>query len=51
MLERAGAGDWLSQLDPAKVAAILPAVKKEAQRARIHHDPEVIRRAALGKEK
>lgn len=51
MLERAGAGEWLSQLDPAKVEAILPAVEKEAQRARIHHDPETIRRAALGKEK
>lgn len=51
MLERAGAGPLVSQLDPARVEGILPAVEKEAQRARIQHDPEAIRRAALGEEK
>ena len=51
MLERAGAGELAAQLEPERVEAILPAVEKEAQRARIHHDPEAIRRAALGEDK
>ena len=50
MLERAGAGELAQRFEAEQVEAILAEVEKEAQRARIHHDPEAIRRAALGEE-
>lgn len=48
MLERAGASSLARSFDPALVEAILPAVEAEAQRARLDHDEEAIRSAALG---
>jgi hypothetical protein len=51
MLTRAGAGDIASSVDRSAIEAILPAVEKEVQRARHHHDPDAIRRAALGANK
>ncbi len=48
MLTRAGAAEIASQVDPSLIEAILPAVAEEAQRARLRHDPDAIRRAALG---
>ena len=48
MLERAGASSLARNYDPSLVEAVLPAVEAEAQRARLHHDDEAIRSAALG---
>ena len=48
MLERAGAAEIASAMDPKLVAAVLPEVEQEALRARSHHDDDAIRRATLG---
>ena len=48
MLERAGAHEVVAALDAARVESALPAVEREAQRARVHHNKDAIRRAALG---
>ena len=50
MLVRAGAGEIAAALDPKLIEAVLLDVEKEAQRARLHHDEEAIRQAALGEE-
>jgi len=47
MLERAGAGDVVAQLDPRALETILPRVTEAAYRARYHHDDRAVLQAAL----
>ena len=47
MLERAGGGELASQVELARVEAILPKVAETAYRARFGHDDEAIRSAAV----
>jgi hypothetical protein len=47
MLERAGAGDVVAQIDAGALEAILPRIAEAAYRARYHHDEDAVLRAAL----
>lgn len=47
MLERAGAGDVVPELDPRVLEAVLPRVIEAAYRARYHHDDGAVLKAAL----
>ena len=47
MLERAGAPDLASRVDPRLVEQVLPRVAEAAWRVRYHHDDEAVLRNAL----
>ena len=47
MLERAGAPDLASRVDPRLVEQVLPRVSEAAWRVRYHHDDEAVLRDAL----
>ncbi len=50
MLEFAGAPQIAAEVDLERIEKILPRVREVAKRIRLHHDPESIRRSALGEE-